>query len=72
MTVSYIYTKDSTMKTKLTALAFTLVALLVATGFGFIFYKFTSQTLSVMICFICLIFIRHTYFAIHETLKQKQ
>jgi hypothetical protein len=60
------------MKTKLLALAFTLVALLVATGFGYIFYKFTSQTLSVMIGFICLIFIRHTYFAIHNTLNQKQ
>ena len=60
------------MKTKLLALAFTLVALLVATGFGYIFYKFTSQTLSVMIGFICLMFIRHTYFAIHHTLKEKQ
>jgi hypothetical protein len=72
MKVWYIYTKDSIMKTKLLALAFTLVALLVATGFGYIFYKFTSQTLSVMIGFICLIFIRHTYFAIYYTLKQKQ
>jgi hypothetical protein len=60
------------MKTKLSALAFTLIALLVATGFGYIFYKFTSQTLSVMIGLICLIFIRHTYFAIYYTLKQKQ
>jgi predicted Na+-dependent transporter len=60
------------MKTKLSALAFTLIALIVATGFGYIFYKFTSQTLSVMIGFICLIFIRHTYFAIYYTLKQKQ
>ena len=60
------------MKTKLSALVLTLVALLVATGFGYLFYKFHSQSLSVMIGFICLIFIRHTYFAIHYTLKQKQ
>jgi tryptophan-rich sensory protein len=72
MTVSYIYTKDSTMKTKLTALAFTLVAILVATGFGYLFYNFHSQSLSALIGIICLIFIRHTYFAIHYTLKQKQ
>jgi hypothetical protein len=49
-----------------------LVALLVATGFGYLFYNFHSESLSAMIGIICLIFIRHTYFAIHYTLKQKQ
>jgi hypothetical protein len=72
MKVWYIYIKDSTMKTKLTALAFTLIALLVAIGFGYLFYNFHSQSLSALIGIICLIFIRHTYFAIHYTLKQKQ
>ena len=72
MTVSYIYTKDSNMKTQLSALILTLGALILATGLGYVFYNFHSESLSVTIGIICLMFIRHTYVAIHTILKENE
>jgi hypothetical protein len=60
------------MKTKLSSLVFTLITLIVITGLGYIFYNFHSQSLSVIIGFICLMFIRHTYVAFYYTLKEKE
>jgi hypothetical protein len=60
------------MSTKLSAVILTVFVLLLATGLGYLFYNFHSQTLSVMIGIICLIFIRHTYVAIYYKLKENQ
>ncbi len=53
---------------KLKALLFTILCVIGISGFGFIFYKFHSQTLSVMIGIICLMFIRHIYTAIEYSI----
>ena len=60
------------MKTQLSALILTLGVLLVITGMGYVFYNFHSESLSVIIGIICLMFIRHTYVAIHTTLTEKE
>jgi hypothetical protein len=60
------------MKIKLSALVFTLITMILIIGFGYVFYKFHTQSLLVIIGIICLMFIRHTYVAIYYTLKEKE
>jgi hypothetical protein len=57
---------------KLKALLLTILCVIGISGFGFLFYTFHSQVLSVMIGIICLIFIKHIYTAIeYSIIKDK-
>jgi hypothetical protein len=56
------------MKKNLLASLLTFVILLVVTGLGYIFYIFPSESLSVIVGIICLIFIRHIFFVIRYML----
>jgi len=46
----------------------TFVILLVITALGYLFYNFPSESLSVIVGIICLIFIRHIFFVIRYML----
>jgi hypothetical protein len=60
------------MKTKLSALIITFFVLSLISGLGYMFYNFHSESLSVIVGIICLMFIRHIYVAIHYTLKENE
>ena len=58
------------MNKKLLSVLLTIAILLIVSGFGYIFYTFPNQTLSVIIGIICLMFIRHTYVVVSNLLDE--
>lgn len=58
------------MNKKLLSVLLTIAILLVLSGFGYIFYTFPNQTLSVVVGIICLMFIRHIYVLISNVLDE--
>ena len=56
---------------KLKALLLTIICVIGISGFGFLFYTFHSEMLSVMMGIICLIFIKHIYTTMEYLVKHK-
>jgi hypothetical protein len=59
------------MTKKLLSILLTFVILLLVIGIGYLFYNFHNQALSVLICGIGLMFIRHIYVAVYHSLDEK-
>jgi len=56
------------MNKKVLSVLLTIVVLLLASGFGYILYKFPNPTLFTIVGIICLMFVRHTYVAVSNIL----
>jgi hypothetical protein len=57
-------------KLKLKALLFTTLVIVTVGGFSIMMWKYQNQTLYVLISFIMLMFIRHTYVAIKHLISE--
>lgn len=60
------------MNKRILAAIFTLIALILASGLGYVFYSFPNETLSVIIGGICLMFIRHVFVVIRYMLDENK
>ena len=63
--------KNNMINFKLKALLLTILTLIGFSAFGFIFYKFQTQTLYTIIGIIVLMFVRHTYVAIDYLISKR-
>jgi hypothetical protein len=57
-------------KLNLKALLLTIAIVIGFSGFGYLLYKFQTETLYIIIGIIVLMFIRHTYIAIDNSTKK--
>lgn len=59
------------INSKLKTILLTILSTLLFAGFGFIFYKFHTETMYVIIGILILIFIRHTYITIEYLISNE-
>jgi hypothetical protein len=59
------------MNKRLLSILLTTAILLLVIGIGYLFYNFHSQSLSVLIGIIGLLFIKHIYVAVYHSLDDK-
>jgi hypothetical protein len=57
-------------KLKLKALLLTILVISTIAGFSFLFWNYQNETLYVLISFIMLMFIRHTYVVIKHLISE--
>lgn len=57
-------------KLKLKALLLTILVISTISGFSFLFWNYQNETLYVLVSFIILMFIRHTYVVIKHLISE--